>query len=342
MNDAPTLIEEERLWQAGYSMIAGLDEAGRGSLAGPLVAAAVILSPQARYPWMEMVRDSKLLPAARRQRLFEAIRAEALAVSWAVASVELVDQFDVLGATKWAMGEAIRGFEPGPEYLLIDALSLPGTFLPQKALIKGDRTCLSIACASIVAKVVRDGIMEQLDGEYPGYGLARHKGYGTEDHLAALRQVGPSPVHRRSFAPVRMLLDGATQGMLMDGVPKTSSWSRVRLGQEGERMARGFLEGQGYRIRETNFRSAEGEIDIVAEHQDCLVLVEVRTRRSGRFGSAKESLSPAKKGRLIQLAHAYAQVNSDIPAQWRIDVVAIDFGPDGAKLELIPNAVGEE
>ena len=107
-------------------------------------------------------------------------------------------------------------------------------------------------------------------------------------------------------------------------------------------MARDFLVGQGYRIRETNFRRAEGEIDIVAEQQDCLVLVEVRTRRSGRFGSAKESLSPAKKERLIRLAHAYAQANPDIPAQWRIDVVAIDFGPDGAKLELIPNAVGEE
>lgn len=124
---------------------------------------------------------------------------------------------------------------------------------------------------------------------------------------------------------------------------KEERWGRwrARLGQRGERLARDFLERRGYRVRETNFRCAQGEIDIVAEHGDCLVLVEVRSRRSRRFGSAKESLTEAKKERLVALAHAYAQAHPEVPAQWRIDVVAIDFGRDGTTLELITNAVTE-
>lgn len=216
MNKAPTFAEEEKLWRAGYRRVAGIDEAGRGPLAGPLVAAAVILPRQNRPSWLEAVRDSKLLSASRRQELFEVIKAEAVAVSWSVASVELIDQLNVYHATRWAMEKATQELTPSPDFLLLDAMSLRGVRLPQKGLVKGDRSSLSIACASIVAKVVRDGIMEQLAEHYPGYDLARHKGYGTKAHLAALRRLGPSPVHRRFFAPVRILLDGASQGVLLD------------------------------------------------------------------------------------------------------------------------------
>jgi ribonuclease HII len=202
----PTLEEEMALLSQGYCPIAGVDEAGRGCLAGPVVAAAVIL-PLADncQAYFEGVRDSKQLTAQARDCLYEVIMQRALAVGVGMGSVELIDERNILQATKHAMRVAISQLSIPPQALLLDALLLPDIPLPQRSIIKGDALCLSIAAASIIAKVTRDRLMLQLHEQYPAYGFAQHKGYGTEAHLAALRQYGVTPLHRRSFAPVREL-----------------------------------------------------------------------------------------------------------------------------------------
>jgi ribonuclease HII len=202
----PTLEEEMALLSQGYSFIAGLDEAGRGSLAGPVVAAAVILPLSDDCSMcLAGVRDSKQLTAQAREQLYEVIFQHALAVGVGIGPVQLIDERNILQATKYAMCAALAQLAILPQALLLDAINLPSIALPQRSIIKGDELCLSIAAASIIAKVTRDGIMIQLHEQYPAYGFAQHKGYGTEAHLVALRQYGASPHHRRSFAPVREL-----------------------------------------------------------------------------------------------------------------------------------------
>ncbi len=206
---APTLQEEMALCEQGYTLVAGLDEVGRGCLAGPVVVAAVILPLQLPladlYTRFAGVNDSKQLTAAARARLYDVIMQHALAVSIGVGSVELIDTCNILQATKYSMRDAIKNLAPAPQALLLDALLLPDVALPQRAIIKGDALCLSIAAASIIAKVTRDRMMHELHAVYPDYGFAQHKGYGTPAHLVALRQYGVTPHHRRSFAPVREL-----------------------------------------------------------------------------------------------------------------------------------------
>lgn len=197
------------LFAQGYSFIAGVDEAGRGCLAGPVVAAAVILPlDDQTLTRFAGVQDSKQLTAPIRERLYDVIMQHAVAVSIGIGSVEQIDECNILQATKSAMRSAIRQLSPAPDALLLDALFLPDIPLPQHSIIKGDARCLSIAAASIIAKVTRDRMMLQLHEEYPTYGFNRHKGYGTEAHLAALQQYGVTPHHRRSFAPVRELVSG--------------------------------------------------------------------------------------------------------------------------------------
>jgi ribonuclease HII len=187
----------------GLGPVAGVDEAGRGPLAGPVVAAAVILNDGAVPGGID---DSKKLSASERERLFALLQATAT-ISVAIADVERIDRDNILQATLWAMGEALRTLEPAPEVALIDGNRSPGgcdCFC--RPIVKGDTLSLSIAAASIAAKVVRDQIMVQLADEFPGFGWERNKGYGTKEHMAALERFGPTPHHRRSFAPVRRLL----------------------------------------------------------------------------------------------------------------------------------------
>jgi ribonuclease HII len=183
----------------GWTRIAGIDEAGRGALFGPVVAAAVILNPKRRIVGLD---DSKKLPAERRSELAALIREHALA--WAVAEIDAqrIDAWNIYQASRQAMTAALGQLSIQPDYLLIDAMQLD-VFIEQKSLIKGDARSVSIAAASILAKTHRDARLEQWDAVYPLYGLARHKGYGTPDHLEALRRHGPTPLHRHSFAPVR-------------------------------------------------------------------------------------------------------------------------------------------
>lgn len=196
---------ERELRLAGFQRIAGIDEVGRGSLAGPVVAAAVILPERHR---IKGLRDSKVLSRARREALYERILDRADAVGVGCVEVEVIDRINILQATKLAMAEALGRLPQPPDHLVIDALSLRDVDLPQRAIIDGDAISASIAAASIVAKVTRDRICTELDDRYPAYGFARNKGYGTQHHLDALLTEGPCEWHRRSFAPIRMLLAG--------------------------------------------------------------------------------------------------------------------------------------
>lgn len=191
-----------RLFAEGLRTVAGVDEVGVGPLAGPVVAAAVVLPERVRLPGLN---DSKQVPRQGRERLAREIREQALAVSVADVSVAEVDRLNILRATLEAMRRAIAGLSLRPDHVLVDARTIPGLAMAQTAIPGGDARDGSIAAASIVAKVHRDAIMRRLDAEHPGYGFAIHKGYATRAHLAALSLLGPSPVHRRSFAPVSQL-----------------------------------------------------------------------------------------------------------------------------------------
>ena len=206
MSHQPSLFEEERLWAKHYTQIAGLDEAGRGAWAGPVFAATVVLPPLPDLcKILAPVRDSKLLTPRRRDLCYDLIIEHALAYGVGSVSSEEIDQNGIVPATREAMRQAIEALSSPPDYLLIDALSLPQVSIPQRAIVKGDRSILSIAAASIIAKVSRDRYMIALDEYLPGYGLAQHKGYGTRQHRAALHDLGPTPHHRHSFAPIRAL-----------------------------------------------------------------------------------------------------------------------------------------
>jgi ribonuclease HII len=207
MVQEPDLHEEMALFADGYRYIAGLDEAGRGSWAGPVVAGAVILPlhrPDLSQE-LEGVRDSKQLTPRQRERLYGIIESVALAVGVGSVPPDKIDELGIVPATRQAMGLAIVQLDPLPDFLLIDFLNLPGLSIPQKGIAGGDALSFSIAAASIVAKVTRDRWMVQLDARYPGYGFARHKGYGTRQHKESLARLGPSPVHRLSFAPMRLM-----------------------------------------------------------------------------------------------------------------------------------------
>jgi len=191
---------EELAREEGYRLIAGVDEVGRGCLAGPVVAAACILDPAKPVP--EGLNDSKKLTEKRREAIAAELRESAVAFAIGAVEADEIDRINILEATKKAMMLAIEALQPAADYLLIDALQLRALRLPQKALIKGDSISYSIAAASVIAKTYRDNLMKELDLEFPQYGFGGHKGYGAASHFAALRQHGPCPLHRLSFKGV--------------------------------------------------------------------------------------------------------------------------------------------
>jgi ribonuclease HII len=212
---APSWDFERELYAKGHRVIAGVDEAGRGAWAGPLVAGAVILPrpeelnriPRLAYA-LDALRDSKMLSPETRERLLPLIREAALGVGVGIVSPGLIDVIGIGPANRLAWVRALRALCMSPDHLLLDAFKLPAMRLPQKAIIRGDEACMSIAAASIVAKVTRDAIMHELDESYPGWGFAQHKGYGTRQHSDAIRLLGITPLHRKSFAPIKAALLG--------------------------------------------------------------------------------------------------------------------------------------
>ena len=197
------LAYEKECYARGIELIAGVDEVGRGPLAGPVVAAAVILPKACKIPGLN---DSKKIPKSKHKEIYEVVLQNAIAIGIGVKDNQVIDQVNIYEATKLAMMEAIGQLEPQPQHLLIDAmrLDLP---ISQTSIIKGDANSLSIAAASIVAKVTRDQMMEEFDKEYPGYDFAQNAGYGTAKHLAGLDKLGVTPIHRRSFEPVKSMCE---------------------------------------------------------------------------------------------------------------------------------------
>lgn len=190
---------EKQARNNGYQLIAGIDEVGRGPLAGPVVAAAVILPATCQ---LLGVNDSKKLSASRREELFQQIQEQALAVGVGIVDHTVIDEVNIYQATKLAMGNAVSDLALAPDYLLIDAMKLDNS-LPQESLIKGDARSISIAAASIVAKVTRDRLMADYADVYPGYGFEKNAGYGTKEHLAAIKAQGICMIHRQTFAPIK-------------------------------------------------------------------------------------------------------------------------------------------
>lgn len=205
----PDLSFEQDLWLAGCQFIAGVDEAGRGAWAGPVTAAAVVLpvDPAGLREKLAGVRDSKLMSAAQREARAGVIKETAIAYCVGWAEYSEIDEMGILPATRLAMTRAIQGLGFETNHLLIDAVKLPGINIPQTSLIKGDARSLSIAAASVLAKTSRDALMRELSKKYSGYGFEKHKGYGTSYHQTALLQLGVSAVHRRSYAPIKSILD---------------------------------------------------------------------------------------------------------------------------------------
>jgi len=308
--------------RAGFRVVAGLDEAGRGPLAGPVVAAAVILPRGFRAPELD---DSKRLSPAQRERLYEQVTTEAIAVGVGAAGPRAVDGLNVLQATYLAMRRAVKRLDPRPDLVLVDGFEAPRLGLPQRAIRGGDAASNSIAAASVVAKVTRDRIIDILDRRYPGYGFAGHKGYGTRAHIDAILRLGPCPAHRATFSPV-----AAAPGARHDPARRRGAWAE----DEAVRV----LRRSGYRIVERNYRCERGEIDIVAEQDGVIAFVEVRCRSTASTCPPEESVGEAKRARIALAAAHYVAARACPDAACRFDVVAIRGSEETPRARLLRDA----
>ena len=385
----PTQIREEELRNEGYQAIAGVDEAGRGPLAGPVVAAAVLLPEQMEANLLGGLHDSKLLTENVRAHLYELIVQHAVAFSVGSATEREIDETNILQATLLAMKRAVERLEPSPGYVLVDGNKMPPIPQDGEAIIKGDQRSVSIAAASIVAKVTRDRIMESYHHQFPQYGFDLHKGYPTAYHKAALRVFGACQIHRSKFKGVSehmlasgpsktfttlhrrlarrltiknltTLLDDITKQrrrvsedeffVLHDRVKRLLTQARARAvepdrprietGMKSEDLAARYLEESGYSIWERNYRAYRGEIDIIANRGDTIVIVEVRSRRASGFGEPWETIGERKKKSLYRTAERYL-VDRSLSDNWnvRFDVVSITNEENGdPKLEHFEDA----
>ena len=300
----------------GQGLICGIDEAGRGPLAGPVAAAAVILPEDLLLPYLN---DSKKVTEKRREMLFGQIKEKALA--WAVVMVppERIDEINILQATYEAMRTAVGKLSVRPDVLVNDAVTIPGIDILQVPVIKGDARCISIAAASILAKVTRDTYMKEMDEKYPVYGFAGHKGYGTKSHCEAIVEYGPCPIHRRSF--LGKILAGRPQSSFTEHV------SRRETGRLGEEEAVRFLQKKGVSILERNFRDRNGEIDLIAQEDGVLLFIEVKYRRSSRYGEPEEAVNVEKQRKISRTALYYLHHKQEgMQTPMRFDVISVTDG----------------
>ncbi|MEA5056876.1 MAG: ribonuclease HII [Anaerotignum propionicum] len=297
------LLEYERACYAqGFDLVAGVDEVGRGPLAGPVVAAAVILPKNCL---IEGVDDSKKLSAKKRESLYEEILEKAVSYGIGVVSWERIDEINILQATYEAMREALTQLNPVPRFILADAVTIPEIFIPQKGIIKGDAKSLSIGAASIVAKVYRDRLMEAYEALYPGYGFASNKGYGSTEHIAGIRVHGLCPIHRKSF--VKKFAnpeDNQTKGAI------------------GEEMAVKEMRRLGYEILARNYRIQGGEIDIIAKKDTYIIFTEVKYRAGRKKGEPCEAVNQRKQEHIIRTAKAYIAEYA-LDGDFRFDVAEV-------------------
>ena len=307
------------------ALLCGVDEAGRGPLAGPVVASAVVLPGRLLDVF---IYDSKQMTRRQREAAYAVITREAVAWGVGVVDREYIDQYNILQATYEAMRRAVEALRTAPELVLVDGAVIPGLAYPQRRLVKGDSVSQSIGAASVIAKVTRDEVMRDLDQTYPVYGFSRNMGYGTAEHLEALRVHGPCPAHRRSFAPVRQ----ATEPV---GRPPRDV--RRFQGMSAEDAAWRYLQADGYTLLERNWRCAFGEIDMVAVKEDVLAFVEVRSRRMPKaeqaLAAAGESVDAKKRRRLVRLAEWFmAERQLRWPGVFRFDAILVGGDGRGARV----------
>ena len=327
----PNFDAERRLQREGFEFVAGLDEVGRGCLAGPAAAGAVIFRKRPSRKVRELVRDSKQLTPNQLDVAYRAIVEEdaTFAVGW--TSPAEIDRIGIGPGVRRAMRRALNRLDTTPDHLLIDAIRLPSVNLPQKSIVKGDSKSLSIAAAAIVAKVQRDHYMRTLSDRYPEYGFDSHKGYGTRRHLDAIEQIGPCSVHRMTFGPVQ----AESHRVPAPGSNQSGEWAESFVAEA--------LEDQGKTIIGRNFRSRFGEVDVIARDGDTIAFVEVRARRPTGFGIPSETVSRQKSRRLIATSHAYLQQTSENWSDWRIDLAAVELDRWNrpAVVEFIESAIEE-
>lgn len=303
------LFHERILWAQGCKLVAGIDEAGRGPLAGPVVAACVILDPQ-NIP--EGVDDSKKLSEKKREELFDVIMQKALSVSVGIVDHTEIDRINILNATLEAMNTALDNAELEPDFVIVDGNKTPRQADNIRAIVKGDAKSATIACASIIAKVTRDRMMYALHEKYPEYGFDKHKGYGTAEHIDAILTHGMSDVHRRSFCTKLRRREASGTNM------------RSR-GDSAEELAVGYVTSLGYSILERNYSCKCGEIDIIALDKGTTVFIEVKGSKNERFGTAQSHVTSSKIKKLRKSIEYYMLVNN-ITGKIRCDVAAINNG----------------
>lgn len=308
------LLSFDREVCQGYGVLAGMDEAGRGPLAGPVCAACVMLPLEDPIPG---INDSKKLSEKRREQLYEIIMDKALAVGVALVQADDIDRINILQATRRAMEQAYVAMGRRPDLLLTDAMEHLQVDAPIRAMIKGDATSYHIAAASIVAKVTRDRLMAQYEEQWPQYGFAQHKGYGTADHIAALREHGPCPEHRRSFIATALSPD------------------RKQKGTFGEDMAEKYLASSGMDVLERNWRDGPHEIDIVARDGAVTVFVEVKYRADSAATPA-EAVDARKRRSLTRAALAWLTGRGN--PRCRFDVVELWGRGSSLRVNHIKNA----
>ncbi len=307
-----------------FSCICGIDEAGRGPLAGPVVAGAVILPKDSRILYLN---DSKKLTPGKRDELFDIIMEEAVSVGVGVVDAGRIDEINILQATYEAMREAISKLSCAPDLLLNDAVTIPGVDVPQVPIIKGDAKSLSIAAASVIAKVTRDRMMAAFDELYPGYGFGVNKGYGTKEHIEKLKACGPSPIHRATFIKNFCALPS-----VKPEAPRANYRAR---GSFYEEAAAACLAREGYNILENNYRCKAGEIDLIAREGGYLVFIEVKYRATEGSGFPAQAVDREKQQRIIKAAKWYLTAHGIMPeTPVRFDVVGIC----GSDVKIYKNA----
>lgn len=344
---------EQRFSEKWGGMLAGVDEVGRGPLAGPVVAAAVILPADHR---IRGITDSKALTPEKREELDALIREKAIAFGIGSVDPDEIDRINILNASLKAMALAIAALGTKPAGVLIDGVfRIPGVELPQQPVVKGDLRCRCIGAASIVAKVHRDRVMTELEKEHPGYGFAEHKGYGCESHRKAIRKLGPSPVHRRSFGGVlapevwevergqRGLFSGAPEALAKEGGDdRRPRAPHLERGEHGEGIALEYLLAKGWTLVERNWRCPLGEIDLIVTKDDVLAFVEVKSREvaAARGFQPDDAVNHVKQRKLERTARAWLQQNEERAEGFypRFDVISVVGKGAGEVVEHLEDA----
>ncbi len=321
-----TLYYEKILWQQGKTVVAGIDEAGRGPLAGPVVAAAVIFDRETEI--IPEINDSKSLSAKKRASLNQIILKQARAVGIGSVDPEEIDHINILNATYKAMRQAVGRLHLPVDFLLIDGRPLPDKIYSHKAIPQGDKRCYSIAAASIIAKVYRDQLMEQYDHLFPIYNFKIHKGYGTPQHCQLIKKHLPSPIHRKSFQRVKEYYEQLFY-----------SPNRRLIGRYGEDLAVYHLFKKGYQILERNFHfGAFGELDIIACKEETLCFIEVKTQRRPGFAPPETWVNIQKMEQLGQIADGYLSEHPAPNLDCRFDVITVHFQRYNTKIKHYKDA----